>query len=436
MRPEVAVHGLGYVGLTAAVHYARAGWAVVGYDPDRVVVERLRQGRPRAGEFLGYLDEDVRDLVASGRLRATDVFDEAAGAAVHVIAVPTEREGEPRDDLVEAVVRRIWRDLPAGGLVMIESTLTPGTVDRLLDGGLGGPRAVGRDGYLAVCPRRDWFADRARNLATLPRVVGGVTAACTWRAVRMLRTVSAEVLPTDYRTAELVKALENALLHVPVMLLHEVAWAFGEADVAEAVELLTTHWRFESLRPLYLGCGPGGRCVPLGPRYLDRATGGALGLIRAALTAEAAWPERLAEVLHGAGIGTALVLGIAYRPEFRDAGRSPGLRLGRALEARGVRVQVHDPLWPPEELARLTGLPVRHWPDGPGRGLGTDAVVLATPHAAYRDWPAEAGWWHRGQRVLDGQGAWRRWREQFRAYGVAYARVGEPGWQALGRRAG
>ncbi len=228
---NIVIHGGGYVGLTSAVHYAWAGADVIIFDPDEVTVAGINNGNPRAGDFLSYLHKDVKKLVGTGKLRATSDFAEVKAMTVHSIAVPTERKGEPFDDIVSGVVLRLIHSIPIRSTIIIESTLSPGTVDAILR---LTEKAAGDDFYLAVCPRRDWFADATKNLNTLTRIVGGVTADCAAAAIKVLELVTPSNLIqiTDYATAEVTKALENALLHVQVMFAHQFALARPDLDVA------------------------------------------------------------------------------------------------------------------------------------------------------------------------------------------------------------
>lgn len=423
----ITVHGLGYVGLTAAVHYARAGWTVTGYDPDPAVVAALNAGHPKAEEFLAYTGAEVATLVAAQRLRATTEFAEATRGPVHLIAVPSERNGDPAMEIVDATLDALWEGVPPEGAILVESTLTPGTLARAV-ARHGGPPAFA----LAATPRRDWFADPAKNLATLPRVVGGITPGSTARAVAIVEMVSKTLLPTTAAVAELTKPLENALLHVPVMLAHELALAYPEADVAAALALATTHWR---LTPLYLNFGTGGRCVPLGAKYLVAGAPGpperGMEIARGALRLEGTLRAGIAEwATRVAGKGAIVVLGIAYRPGFRDAGSSPGRDIARRCVARGARVAVHDPLWSPAELEALTGAGA-----GPLEVLLPRAavVLLATPHPVYAALPEEESLWAPGTVVLEAQGTWNTPASlaAFRRSGVTYTHVGRPGWRDL-----
>jgi len=146
VHKRIAIHGLGYVGLTAAVHWARAGWQVIGYDPDSRTIERLRAGTPRAGEFLGYRDADVKELVVNdlasaeragrGCIYPTSDFNEALKAGVQSIAVPTEKDGVPFDAivlfLVDLILCRLLTAKPPLD-ILLPSSLTPGTIDSVLE---------------------------------------------------------------------------------------------------------------------------------------------------------------------------------------------------------------------------------------------------------------------------------------------------------------
>lgn len=438
---HIAIHGLGYVGLTAAVHWARAGWIVIGYDPDETTISKLRAGTPRAGEFLAYLDADVKELVRlrigmpdgshvvldddapGGRIVPTSDFGDTLHCRVHSIAVPTEKNGLPYDEIALKLVenllcRLLAHDAPLD--ILVESTMTVGTIDAVLatcgmqDGNLG-PKT------LSVCPRRDWFAGPSSNLGVMKRVVGGVNEASTKRATELLSEVSADIEPTDYRTAEITKALENALLHAAVMLPTELAMNMRDRNIAEALRLASTHPR---LMRLYLGGGSGGRCIPLGPKYLS-AYKGPHEVLNQALTVDRHIRMACADAVAQRGCKNALVCGIAYRPDFRDAGNSPGLAIAQHLRGtHGVDVLVCDPLWTVKELENLTGFPAVEGMDA----SPFDAIVLVTPHLAFFLPPLGPNARFDGKFVLDCQGTWHGYAEAFSKRGIEYKQLGTPGW--------
>lgn len=418
---EIAIHGGGYVGLTAAVHYALAGVKVTIYDPDRSTVDKINSGTPRAGEFLEYLDAGVSKLVESGLLRATTDFWEVECFKIHSIAVPSEKDGEPHDDLPKGVILNLVNTTPKDTLIIVESTLTPGLMDQILADISRTKKVVGKDLFIAVCPRIDWFASEDKSLENLPRPIGGVTQECTKKAMRVVEIVSKNLMPTDYKSAEWCKVFQNTQLHLQIMLAYQFAYACPDIDVPEVLRLAGSHWR---LTPLHLGFGAGGRCVPLGTKYMLEGITNSMPLVEEV----SYWDKRYPTVItacvlyNGKKDGKVLVMGIGYRPDFKDAGLSPGLIIAQHLSTVGYDVAVWDTLWSEEELRELTGLPVRP------PSTEEDIILLATPHNSFIPLPLDLGLWRKGQFVLDGSGEWSQYRDVLKTNGVKYVRIGEPNW--------
>ena len=418
----IVIHGGGYVGLTSAVHYARSGvWNVIVYDPDTKTVVGINSGKPRAGEFLGYIDQQVSELVEKGTLSATQNFDHVDMQFYHSIAVPSEKNGEPYDEIVLSVLRKLFDSTtgPQEVVILIESTLTPGTIEKIIS-------EIPMHIALAVCPRRDWFADETKNLKTLPRIVGGINEYSTKRAVEVLSTVSDDIRTTDYETAEICKALENALLHIPVVFAHQLAFALPDKNIREALALAGTHWR---LSPLHLGFGTGGRCVPLGTKYLVQAAehASALYIGQDALT----WDEEFRNVVAGVisrntqYVDSIDILGAGYRPDFKDIGLSASVGIAKILATRNRLVTLIDPLWDPVELTKLTGvLCVRQM-----RGSLPHSIILATPHKEFLSLPeTNPELFKNCKYILDAQGTWKKYEYLFSEWCIKYQVVGEPDW--------
>lgn len=425
MENKIAIHGLGYVGLTAAVHWAKAGWTVYAYDHDLRVIQALREGTPRASEFLAYLNADVAQLVADGKILPTRTFVATLECNVHSIAIPTEKDGKPWEEGVLALLHELVFSLNDANTILVESTLTPGTIDRLLMSIDGAGRDRNTLPDIAVCPRRDWFADASKSLETLDRIVGGVTPRATEVAAELISTVTKGTIHRcGYREAEFTKALENAWLHALVMLPTELMINRSDIDIARVMELASTHWR---LPTVFGGAGCGGRCVPIATKYLLDASGPG-GILEAVNTTERHIRVHVAEAIarrvRDHRFKRVLVLGVAYRPNFRDAGLSPGLDVARYLRNDfGIETLVHDPMWTREELANLTGFEVSD-----PMSLGYGAVFLATPHAEYASLPGELDWRSKPF-VMDAHGGWSRFETFFEQSGIEYTRVGSAGWR-------
>lgn len=415
---ELVIFGGGYTGLTGALHFALAGIKVLIYDPDEATVDGINKGVPRANEYLSYLNADIASLVKKGLLQATTDIKLTYRYFVNILNVPTEKNGQPYDEIVTEVISNL---ITKEKLIIVESTVSPGLIDDILN---HYPQLrPGEDFNLAICPRRDWFSDKDKNLANVSRIVGGVTEQCTSKATEVLSIVSNEILKTDYRTAELVKAFENAQLHVQCMLAYQMAYSYPDRNVAEMLKLAGTHWR---LLPLYLGLGTGGRCVPLGTQYLTQAADENKPLTLGEVSID--WDRHFRMIVADSVTyrlpmdASVLVLGVAYRPEFKDAGLSPGLDVAKHLMNRGLDVATFDPMWTEEELEKLTNLPVRKL------SQYESAIVLATPHKEFEKLPLQSHLWRKDQIVLDGSGLWSQYKDLFKKRGVKYFQIGTPGW--------
>lgn len=428
MREIIVYHGLGYVGLTGAIHFAKTGVPVLGFDPSQDVVDAINAGRPKAGEFLGYLGSGVEGIFGKN-FQATTHWGSVVDKKVHILAVPSEKDGEPFMDIVLLTTTLLADCVADGTLIVIESTLTPGTIDELL-----ARNARLRSGkvLLAHAPRRDWFASPDKNLTNLPRVIGGVTEEATKAAFLLYHQVTIaggeHLLTTDHRTAELVKPLENALFHAPIALAHALAIAYPNHDIAKAVELASTHWRFASFGGMYLGAGSGGRCVPLGPKYLANGASVVPDVLLAQMDVEEDISRAVASALSHRGVtGKVAVLGLAYRPGFADLGFSPALRLIEHIHPD--EVYVHDTVADSRQWDAVFGKMGKTWRWAEWKHLDRyDAVVLITPHEDYLSLPF-ANTWRPGQVVIDARGAWSFYASKFEEFGVDYVQIGTPGWR-------
>jgi UDP-N-acetyl-D-glucosamine dehydrogenase len=428
---EIVYHGGGYVGLTGAIHYAQAGFKVFIYDIDQKMVDDINAGKPRAGEYLGYIDADVQELVRTGRIEASTNFDELALKPVHFLAVPTEKNGEPFMGIVKESVSKLMLNMPKHGLIIIESTITPGTVKQIIldEAQKYTYRKFGDEVFLVVSPRTDWFADKEKNLTNLPKIIGGVTPRCTEEAINIISAVCPieNIKPTSAGVAELVKSGQNALYFAQIVAAHELALAYPDVDMNEVLRLISTHWR---LPDLFLGPGVSGRCVPSGAKYIvDGAkTKSTTYLFEQLLEMEENWREHIADVItrqfeptkYNANI---LVLGVAYRPNFTDTGYSAGLSIAKYLRDCAWDAFVHDSCVPFSQLEKIVGdIPIAY------PGPFYDAVFLATAHDAYLKLPELEYQWKQNQVIVDATGAWEKYRGVFEDRHSKYIRIGEEGW--------
>jgi UDP-N-acetyl-D-mannosaminuronic acid dehydrogenase len=388
---RVAVVGLGYVGLPMACVFADRGDDVVGIDIDRSKVDAINRGvLPVEGDEPG-LEELFKRVLKEGKLTATTDFSACRDSDAITLGVetPVDDRNRPAYDALRAAVTSVGQNLTRGTLVVIESTVAPGTtqgfVAEVLEAESG--LKAGTDFHLAHCPERLQAGKLLKAIREYDRVIGGVDEESTRRALALYGGIGTGALhPTDALTAEVAKTAENAYRDVHIGFANEVALlceAMG-VDAYEARELVNT----APFRDMHVpGAGVGGHCIPKDPWLLLHGAGDRVSarVIPAARAVNDAMPHHMArlvqEVLKEAGRGVegsrVVILGVAYRPNTGDFRNSPALPLAEALRAAGAEVALHDP------LARKSGV------EGATEDLwgaleGADCAALVTAHREYR----------------------------------------------------
>lgn len=389
---RLAVVGLGYVGLPVAASYAAAGFHVTGIERDAARAARIRRGEcPIEGEEPG-LAALIEETVSAGRLTATDDPSALGGVDAILVCVETPIEADrlPRYAALEAAITAIAAHARDGALLVVESTLAPGTMDRKVRAWL---ERAGRAGDLFVghCPERVMPGRLLQNLRAMSRVLGGDSSA-TSRRMRALYSniVEADLDEASCVAAELTKTAENTYRDVNIAFANELALAC-EASGADFLEVRALVNKSPGRNVLLAGLGVGGHCIPKDPWLFAASREGTspLRLVPTARLVNDEMPLHVAELAEGAlrEAGRAIdgavvtVLGYAYLEESDDERNSPSETLVHALRARGAEVRVHDPF-----VARFSGSL-----DDALRGA--DVVVIAVAHRAYReiDWAKVGG---------------------------------------------
>ena len=329
----MCVLGLGYVGLPTAAVLATVGRRVAGVDLRRDVLDTINAGKTHIVE--PELDALVRAAVAAGNLRGVP---EPVPAATFLICVPTPITRDHQPDLrhVEAAARAIVPALRPGCLVVLESTVPPGTLRELVApivtrGGL----VPGRDIFLAHAPERVLPGDVLREVVDNERIVGGLTDACTARCADFYESFArGQVHRCSAEVAELTKLAENAFRDVNIGFANELAnvCARLDLDIWEVIRLANRHPRVNILRP---GPGVGGHCIAVDPWFIAARAPHDTPLIQAARRVNDGRPARVLEQVrqHAARLRRPKVacLGLTYKPDIDDLRESPALQIAREL---------------------------------------------------------------------------------------------------------
>jgi len=405
---RVGIIGLGYVGLPLAVEFAHAGFSVTGID-----ISEEKTGKVNGGEsYVGDIPTaTLAGLTAAGKLRATTDFSVVAELDTINICVPTplRKTKDPDMSYIMSACQEIARHFHPGMLVILESTTYPGTTDELVlsmleQSGL----EVGKDFFLCFSPERVDPGNPKYQTKNIPKVVGGVTAACTAMGRLFYSQALENVVPvSSTQVAEMVKLLENTFRMINIGLVNEIAMMCDRMgiNVWEVIDAAAT--KPFGFMPFYPGPGLGGHCIPIDPFYLSwksKQAGIEARFIELAGYINGQMPhfvvDKVQDALNDAGKpvkGSRIhVMGVAYKRDIEDMRESPALDVLLLLQKRGARLSYSDPHVP---SLKLDGLHLEAKPEE--AAAEADCVVIVTDHSAF-DY---AGLLDRAQLIVDTRNA-------------------------------
>ena len=352
----IGVVGLGYVGLPMAVAVARKGFKVIGIDVSEYAVTHVNAGE----NYIGDVDDDeLKQFVREGKLRATFDYAEAKDTDIIMIAVPTplDKYQQPDSSYVRASVKSLAENVSEDTLVILESTTYPGTTKEILvpafeEKGF----TIGKDFYIAFSPERVDPGNKDYKTRNTPKVVGGVTENCNKISKVFYEAIlDAPIhLVSSPAVAEMEKIYENTFRNINIALANEMTILCNrmELDVWEVIEAAKT--KPYGFMAFYPGPGIGGHCIPLDPFYLTwkaREYGYHTRLIELAGEINNHMPEfvvnKLSKLLNKKGIALSraniLILGAAYKKDIEDFRESPVQQLMVELEKHETNFDYNDP---------------------------------------------------------------------------------------------
>lgn len=349
----LTVIGLGYVGLPLALLAHKKGYQVVGIDIDSKKIQLIKNGKSP------FKDESVEKQLKTTHLEATTDYSRVSEANIIVICVPTPvlENRLPDYKPIKSACHAIAQHLRKGQLVILESTVNPGTCDEIVlpilvkESGLSE-----EDFYLAHCPERINPGDEQWNVSNLPRVVGGKDQASLKKAVRFYQSIiTADIKPMgSLKEAEAVKVVENSFRNVNIAFVNELARSFDKLgiNIVNVIDGATT--KPFAFMPHYPGCGIGGHCIPVDPYYLisyAKKNGFRHNFLALACQVNEEMPKFTAQqvVTELQELGLSIkgakvaVLGLAYKANIGDYRESPAFEVIKHLEQLGAKVISYDP---------------------------------------------------------------------------------------------
>lgn len=394
---SIAIVGLGYVGLPLSLQFCRSGANVVGVDIDEKKVLALNARH----SYIKHISaESIREQMDSGRFKATTDFSVITSMDAVILCVPTplNKNREPDISFIVETGREIAPYLRKGVVVALESSTYPGTTDedllRVLEAGSG--LKAGTDFYLAFSPEREDPGNPQSVVATIPKVVGGLTPECLRKAIEIYGIAIKTLVPvSSCRAAEATKLMENIFRCVNIALVNELKVVYDAMgiDIWEVVNAAKT--KPFGFMPFYPGPGLGGHCIPIDPFYLTwkaREYGQTTRFIELAGEINTKMPDyvvgRVAEALNGfkkpLNGSKILILGLAYKANVDDDRESPSYVLLELLKQRGADVAYYDPYVPvikqTREHSQWAGVHSIEWAEKTVRSF--DCVLIATAHAS------------------------------------------------------
>ena len=388
---RVGVVGLGYVGLPLAMEFAKAGFSVTGIDVQKEKVARLNWGDSYIHDVSST---ELASLVETNSFRATTDFSVIADLDTINIAVPTplRKTKDPDMSYVVSACQAVAAHLGPGKLVILESTTYPGTTNELVlpmleQSGL----KVGQDFFLCFSPERIDPGNPTYRTNNIPKVVGGITPACTEMGSLFYAQALEKVVPvSSTRVAEMVKLLENTFRMINIGLVNELAMMCDRIgiNIWEVIDAAAT--KPFGFMPFYPGPGLGGHCIPIDPFYLSWKTkqaGIEARFIELAGYINGQMPhfvvDKVQNALNDAGKAVngshVHVLGVAYKRDIDDVRESPALDIMHLLERKGARITYSDPHVPKLKLndLELTSK------DAIAMAAEADCVLVVTDHSGF-----------------------------------------------------
>ena len=388
-KANIAVVGLGYVGLPLAVNFAKKGFKVCGLDKDEDRVNRINN---KESYILDVPSEDVVKIIDRGNFLASTSFDVLKTMDVIIICVPTPLKSKYTPDIsyIVSAVRTIKTFLKKDTLIVLESTTYPGTTSELIKPELekSGLKAE-KDFYLSFSPERIDPGNKNYDVTRIPKVVGGLSPKSSELTKLLYEKIIGKVhMVSSTEATEMTKLLENSFRIINVGWINEVALMCRKLgiDVWEVIEAAKT--KPFGFMPFYPGLGVGGHCIPDDPLYLywkARHHGFNSKYIKLSADTNFNMPAyavgRLQEILKSRkkllSRSRILIIGVTYKKDVKDLRKSPPLQFMEILKTKRCRVDYHDPIIPYLDIGaiKMNSVPLSH------KKLSSyDAVVIATDH--------------------------------------------------------
>jgi len=433
---RIAIWGLGYIGFSTMAHFAAKGVKCIGYDINKETVNRINKKElPYDDTMFYWIGFDTSTLVEKGLIQATtnykDLFKD--DVIVHLICVPTEKNGEPWDvpllDVSNKIIHHFEnKKLKQDYYIIIESTVSPDKADDFIklfeDAGLKQFDNYKSAVYLGAAPRRDWFVSPDKNLKTLPRIIGAMTPFGEDGIENIYKIICDKVIPAHgIKEAALVKSVENALRQLNITFANELALAYPNIDIREVLRLASTKWNIPYYHP---SIGSGGYCLPLAPKYVLRGAKypEMIELLSKSIESNDIHPWIISQEIIESGFKKVGIMGLSYTKNLKVDILSPSKKIANDLREAGLDVKVNDPFYNDKEIKKLTGCETFNYPCDLNQ---FDVILVVNDHEQYKQVDKRKLFkkLNKVKFIMDNVGLWEEYKDYFT---VNYKVIGERNW--------
>lgn len=352
-KQTICVWGTGYIGLSTLGFFSKNKIKTIGFDINEKLIKNLSMGKILDKDFKKWLGFEIKPLIKKKYLKFTNKIDilKKINPKVHFICVPTEKKGNPYNKNLIHVINKI-KKISKECLIIVESTLTPGTSDNLVVN-LIKKKLNSKEYLYAVAPRRDWFVDNSKNLENMDRVFGGFNNEATNLTKNILKIVCKNLhLASSHRVSEMVKSFENAYRHTDIALANQLSLAYPKDNIREVLKLVGTKWNIGTFYP---GFGSGGYCIPLSSKYvlLGSKLRKKLSILKETIKVDKNINKMIARSLYKQKCKTIGILGLSYKSNLKVSTLSPIIPFCEELKKLKINVKIVDPYYNKSEIKKI-----------------------------------------------------------------------------------
>ena len=424
---KIAVWGTGYIGLSTMVYFAKKKIKCVGYDINKDKIKKINSGTLPLEDLKKWFGFDIKGLVKQNYLKATSNYKNLISEdfLVHFIAIPTERNGKPYYKPLMNVlnnISKIKKDRKQTPLVIVESTLAPKVSDKKIIPFLKKKKLIiGKNIFLSIAPRRDWFIEGGKNLENVDRVYGSTDKKSTKVTKDVLSIVCKKLhTASSYKVSEMVKSVENAYRHMDITLANQLSLAFPKDNIREVLKLVGTKWNLETFHP---GIGAGGYCIPLSSRYILSQVKNIskLSLLREPIKTDDGMVKLIANSIAKKGLKKIGVLGLSYKGDLKVSVLSKVIPLIKYLTKKKLKVKLYDPYFSKKEIYNAVKVKVFNFPKDL---TNFDCLIISVNHKQFNI-PKKIleNYTKNCKLIIDHDGAWKKYNLKNN-----YHLSGDDGW--------